>query len=186
MAGRRHIPRCTTEVGQRVKYFYDTEFHEDGTTIDLISIGIVAEDGREYYAISSEFDYERALEHPWLPDNVLVHLPYSAERGGLDLMHPDVKSRCIIRREVTEFLHSTNPQLWAYYSAYDHVAYAQLFGTMMGIPKGLPKRTKDLACLIDTHEAWGFIPGKIGTEHNALDDARWVKLCYDFLMNRRA
>lgn len=33
-----------------MKYFLDTEFHEDGKTIDLISIGIVAEDGREYYA----------------------------------------------------------------------------------------------------------------------------------------
>jgi hypothetical protein len=29
-----------------MKYFYGTEFIEDGKTIDLISIGIVAEDGR--------------------------------------------------------------------------------------------------------------------------------------------
>src|SRR4051812_11038169 len=35
----------------RMKYFYDTEFLEDGQTIELISIGIVAEDGREYYAV---------------------------------------------------------------------------------------------------------------------------------------
>ena len=53
-----------------MKYFLDTEFLE-GTqkkrflgipygdtlnTIDLISIGIVAEDSREYYAISKEFN----------------------------------------------------------------------------------------------------------------------------------
>jgi hypothetical protein len=54
-----------------MKYFIDTEFLE-GTqkesfpislfrkqtppTIDLISIGIVAEDGREYYAISKDFN----------------------------------------------------------------------------------------------------------------------------------
>lgn len=52
-----------------MKYFLDTEFLE-GTqkkfigrtkpTIDLISIGIVAEDGREYYAISSEFNLKEA------------------------------------------------------------------------------------------------------------------------------
>ncbi len=30
-----------------MRYFLDTEFYEDGKTIDLISIGIVAEDGRE-------------------------------------------------------------------------------------------------------------------------------------------
>jgi hypothetical protein len=28
-----------------VRYFYDTEFLEDGKTIELISIGIVCEDG---------------------------------------------------------------------------------------------------------------------------------------------
>ena len=54
-----------------MKYFYDTEFIE-GTkktwwgkttppTIDLISIGIVDEDGREYYSISKEFD----LDYAW-------------------------------------------------------------------------------------------------------------------------
>jgi hypothetical protein len=57
-----------------MKYFLDTEFLE-GTqdknflgfsygktkpTIDLISIGIVAEDGREYYAISKEFNLKEA------------------------------------------------------------------------------------------------------------------------------
>jgi len=52
------------------KFFYDTEFIE-GTqsllfgrktppTIDLISIGIKAEDGREYYAISKDFNIKEA------------------------------------------------------------------------------------------------------------------------------
>lgn len=48
-----------------MKYFFDTEYIEDFHKplfgrrrhfIDLISIGIVAEDGREYYAISKDFD----------------------------------------------------------------------------------------------------------------------------------
>lgn len=53
-----------------MKYFLDTEFLE-GTqkkwfnketvpTIDLISIGIVAEDAREYYAISKDFNLKEA------------------------------------------------------------------------------------------------------------------------------
>lgn len=58
-----------------MNYYIDTEFIEDFTNgiqlpsfrrhkvhyIDLISIGIVAEDGREYYAVSKEFD----LKHVW-------------------------------------------------------------------------------------------------------------------------
>ena len=43
-----------------MRFFYDCEFIEDGTTIDLVSIGVVGEDGREFYAVSTEFDPERA------------------------------------------------------------------------------------------------------------------------------
>ena len=47
-----------------MKYYLDTEFHEykkNGIdTIELISIGIVAEDGREYYAISKDFNLKEA------------------------------------------------------------------------------------------------------------------------------
>jgi hypothetical protein len=58
-----------------MKYFLDTEFLEGPqkekfpislfrkqtpNTIDLISIGIVAEDGREYYAISKDFNLKEA------------------------------------------------------------------------------------------------------------------------------
>ena len=55
--------------------YIDTEFHEYAKqpklfgfipvgkpipTIDLISIGLVDQDGREYYAISNEFDVDDA------------------------------------------------------------------------------------------------------------------------------
>lgn len=63
-----------------MKYFLDTEFHEYKkkplfskgiNTIELISIGIVAEDGREYYAISKDFDIKKAWDNEWLRQNVL-------------------------------------------------------------------------------------------------------------------
>ena len=52
-----------------MKYFIDVDFHEYKKkplfgkavdTIELISIGIVAEDGREYYAISKDFNLKEA------------------------------------------------------------------------------------------------------------------------------
>lgn len=83
-----------------MKYFLDTEFLEGPQkekfpislfrkntppTIDLISIGIVAEDGREYYAVSKDFNLKEAWnrfdwkhdlgEEPvkvyWIRENVL-------------------------------------------------------------------------------------------------------------------
>src|ERR1700728_871840 len=43
-----------------MKYWIDTEFIERPYTIDLISVGLVAEDGREFYAESSEVDWTKA------------------------------------------------------------------------------------------------------------------------------
>ncbi|MGL5060915.1 MAG: hypothetical protein ACRC62_13145 [Microcoleus sp.] len=56
-----------------MKYWFDTEFIEDGRTIDLISIGIVAEDDREYYAINYDCDFSKASD--WVRENVLSKLP---------------------------------------------------------------------------------------------------------------
>lgn len=69
-----------------MNYYLDTEFLEYKKqpkvlglkvgkpidTIELISIGIVAEDGREYYAICNEFDVEAAWDNEWLRENVLL------------------------------------------------------------------------------------------------------------------
>lgn len=69
-----------------MKYFIDTEFHEykkrvgligfkkEVETIDLISIGIVCEDGREYYAINKDFDIKSAWNNVWLRENVLSEI----------------------------------------------------------------------------------------------------------------
>jgi hypothetical protein len=64
------------------KYFLDTEFIEGFHKpllkkkrhfIDLISIGIVAEDGRKYYAVSKDFDLDYVWynKDTWLKENVL-------------------------------------------------------------------------------------------------------------------
>ncbi|MES2395794.1 MAG: 3'-5' exoribonuclease [Bacteroidota bacterium] len=61
-----------------MKYFIDTEFIEGFHKplfgkkrhfIDLISVGIIAEDGREYYAVSNEFNRKNADK--WVDDNVV-------------------------------------------------------------------------------------------------------------------
>ena len=56
-----------------IRYFLDTEFIEYGSTIELISIGIVSSDLREYYAINWECDFTKAND--WVQENVLTQLP---------------------------------------------------------------------------------------------------------------
>src|SRR5919112_2668747 len=76
------------------RFFYDCEFIEDGRTVDLVSIGVVDEHGREFYAVSTEFDAARAV--PWVRRHVLDKLPSPADKAW--------RSRERIRDELYEFL----------------------------------------------------------------------------------
>lgn len=56
------------------RFFYDTEFIEEPGYLDLISIGIVDEDGnREFYAGNADCNFDRAND--WVRKNVYVCLP---------------------------------------------------------------------------------------------------------------
>jgi hypothetical protein len=55
-----------------MKYWLDTEFIAWPCTIDLISIGLVADDGREFYEESREVDWSKAS--PWTLENVRPQL----------------------------------------------------------------------------------------------------------------
>lgn len=167
------------------RYSYDTEFLEDGTTIELISIGIVADDGREYYAVNRDAPWKRIYKHRWLCDNVVPslpqirgdrrnHVPVRSNPYALDFQHRDMKNRLAIGSDVQRFLLSGEsvPDLWAYYAAYDHVALCQLFGAMIDLPSGIPMYTHDLMQEID--RVGLEPPEQESGHHNALDDARWV------------
>lgn len=171
---------------------FDTEFLEDGRTIELISIGMVREsDGAEYYAVSLDMPLERIEAHQWLRAHVVPSLPL---RGGAPFLwdrdHPDyqhVKTRKRIAIEVRDFIRAApDPQLWAFYSAYDHVALAQLFGPMIALPDGIPMWTNDLKqeCERLGNPPLPTLAG--GAQHNALHDAREVLMRLGWLRDYAA
>jgi hypothetical protein len=172
-----------------MKYFYDTEFIEDGKTIDLISIGVVAEDGRSYYAISTEFNPRRASQ--WVKENVLAHLPERRVNLSDVSVSPRMKedslawkSRKQIRADLLSFIgDDPRPEFWAYYADYDHVALCQLFGTMMDLPKGWPMYTRDIKQLC-VSVGNPKLPEQGKGEHHALADARWNRQAHEFLAAR--
>lgn len=163
-----------------MRIFYDTEFLENGKTIELISIGMVAENGREYYAVNRNMPKRRIRKHDWLMKNVVPGLPKaSGDERNMQigwLFNPydrAVKPLRQIADEVRDFIRATSPtpQLWAWYGAYDHVALAQLFGPMIDLPSGIPMWTNDLR---QECERLGNpqLPEQSGGVHNALADAR--------------
>lgn len=149
-----------------MKYFFDTEFYEDGYAIHLISIGIVGEDGREYYAETTSA-LPLAQKNLWLIQNVLPHL------SGPYLFRGE------IAKEIIAFV-GEKPEFWAYYADYDWVALCQLYGSMIDLPEGWPMFCHDLKqyamfANIDS------IPIEQKNEHNALADARWVRDGYNYV-----
>jgi hypothetical protein len=149
------------------RYFYDCEFIEDGRIIDLVSIGVVDEHGREFYAVSTQFDPTRAV--PWVRRNVLDRLPSPGD--------PVWRSRERIRDDLYDFLlepvrdrPGERIDLWAWYAAYDHVALAQLWGAMPALPREIPRFTKDLRQLWDD-QGRPPLPSS-ADRHDALVDAR--------------
>ena len=145
------------------RYFYDTEFIENGTTIELISIGVACEDGREYYAISTEFDPARAGN--WVRRHVLDKLPSPGDKAW--------RNRRVIRDELVAFFGAGDGdvELWAWYAAYDHVVLAQLWGTMPELPRSIPRFTKELRQLWEDAD-FPVIPDSGPEQHHALADAR--------------
>jgi hypothetical protein len=185
-----------------VKYWFDTEFHEDGRTIDLISIGVVAEDGRQYYAVSLDFNRVLAFDHPWLAENVLPHLPWMSlppttplqwATADVDLDSGWWKHREKIRDDLLRFCDPEQygkPEFWAYYADYDWVALCQLFGRMIDLPNGWPMYCRDLKQEADRKEADFRIrvpeyklqlPPQDSQEHHALADARWNRVVWEYL-----
>jgi hypothetical protein len=147
-----------------VRYFYDAEFIDDGYSIELISIGVVAEDGREYYAVSTEFNPDRAGS--WVRANVLPKLPPPASQLW--------RSRSQIRSDLETFFDVDGPEpieLWAWVGAYDHVALCQLWGPMTHLPPRIPRFTHELRQLWEQHGS-PRMPRRSTNVHDALVDAR--------------
>lgn len=191
-----------------MKYFLDTEFIEDGQTIDLISIGIVAEDGRELYLLNYDCDHSKANE--WVKENVLKHLPpkpllriypsveafIESEEGkqgwrNKKTIADEILKFCLWRPTGFVSYDSFNnvninnydrlePEFWANYGAYDWVVFCQLFGTMIDLPTGFSMFINDiqqLAADLGNPE----LPRQKNQIHNALSDAYYVKMLYEYL-----
>jgi hypothetical protein len=182
----------------RIKYFLDSEFIENGETIDLLSIALVCEDGRSFYRQHAGAKFQNASD--WVWRNVFPHLQHFHMRGDRSCNERPIasglghktqcyaddcpwRSRGEIRDEVREFCDVEKcgkPQFWGYYADYDWVAFCQLFGSMISLPKGFPMYCRDLKQWCDSLGN-PDLPKQGKDEHSALLDAQWNKSTWEFL-----
>jgi hypothetical protein len=163
-----------------VRFFLDTEFYENGTTIELISIGVVAEDGAEFYRVVDGFNWDRFENDHWLVKNVWPHL-IGAHRAGRADIARDLATFVLQRSDRGD--HLRRPEFWAYFGAYDWVALIQLYGTFFSTPYYWPRLFHDVGTLRK------LLPERLRPartelrpselpEHHALADARRCRRLY--------
>lgn len=159
-------------------------------------MGVVCEDGREYYAINYDCDWEEADD--WVKENVLKQLPRKPrileyqDNSDYYSLQQGLKRRVYIAQDLMGKIWDGwvggyfnipkygTPEIWGWYPSTDWVCFYQLFGKMVDIPKGLPWRPNDIEQL---RESLGSpeLPKQVEGEHNALSDANYHKNLWEYL-----
>ena len=157
--------------------YFDTEFTGLQQDTDLISIGLIDEKGREFYAELT--DYRKELIDDWLQENVIKNL-----LGGIEYQ----SNKELLKYQIYNFLEPYDKvEMWSDCLAYDWVLFNDIFGSAFNIPANVYYIPFDICTLFKikginpdiSREEFSGISQK---KHNALCDARIIKVCYEKLM----
>ena len=179
-----------------MKIFFDTEFTglHKGTT--LISLGMISEDGKKFYA---EFDdYDRSQVTDWINQNVLAHRWCLSGRFDWDIPSYYVygdKGR--VKHILSQYLEQFDEvELVSDCSNYDMTLFIDIFGTAFDLPKNVCPVCYDLnQDIAKFHEVNGRTAFDIsreeilnthnikilGQKHNALYDAEVIMALYNII-----
>jgi hypothetical protein len=193
-----------------MKVFFDTEFTGLHQNTSLISIGLISEDGRTFYAELN--DYDESQVDDWIKQNVINNLifpeppegqqdHYSARRSknnpvGKNLYKDysvDLRGRTGDVKTAIEIWLSQfdSVEMWSDCLAYDWVLFNQIFGHAFNIPKNVYYIPFDICTLfkingidpdISREFYAGLSEGVNDVKHNALHDAKVIRACYEKLM----
>jgi hypothetical protein len=179
-----------------MKLYLDSEFtglHQHST---LISLGLITETGKTFYA---EFnDYDKSQVTPWIKNNVIKNLKFNNYKTKIT--HPSKKdtnikdSTEVIRSELLKWLESfyTQFEIWSDLLPYDWVLFCELFGGALNIPSCIYYIPFDLCTLfeinnidpdINREEFAGVTLTK--RKHNALFDAYVIRLCVEKILKNK-
>jgi len=168
-----------------MRIFFDTEFTGLHKNTTLISIGLVSDNGEEFYA---EFtDYNKHQVDEWLQTNVIDNLviPDELTKQKINNFKGDMNYiQQKLRIWLSQFEHV---EIWSDCLAYDWVLFNHIFGHAFNIPKNVYYIPFDICTLfkikgIDPDINREEFAGIEGNKHNALHDAKVIKACYERLI----
>lgn len=191
-----------------MKVFFDTEFtglHKDTT---LISIGCIAENGKTFYAELT--DYDKSQVDDWIKQNVIDNTVLLSEFHENENFFRDQGTKLLfnyialfkadtfahgdketVRAALSDWLSQFDKvEMWSDCLSYDWVLFNDLFGHAFNIPKNVYYIPFDICTLFKLRDVDPDISREefVGindkdNKHNALHDARIIKLCYEKLMS---
>ena len=175
----------------------DTEFTGLHQRTTLISMALYVDDSTYFYA---EFnDYSAKQVTPWIQENVISKLQinqvYTFVKDGEKVTMKGNKSQ--IKKSLKVWLMQFDAvEIWADVLAYDWVLFCNLFGGALKIPENIFYAPFDIATLFRSKalivpngkyngdiSRFTYASVKVdGKQHNALEDAKVSKICYEKLM----
>lgn len=172
-----------------MKIFFDFEFTALSQNASPISLGMISEDGRQFYA---EFmDYDREQVSPWVKENVLPKLRLQELDGLPVLKAPSIWQIIGTRRQVEILLRDWLSQfdrveMWGDVLAYDWILFLELFegDPERKLPRNVFYIPFDISTLMKSKgidpdiDRETFSGLSLLDKHNALDDARMIRECY--------
>lgn len=172
-----------------MKIFFDTEFTGLHKNTTPISIGLISENGDKFYA---EFiDYDISQIDDWLRNNVLSNLKGSKYDNDYNTPEWYFKgNKAFIKEKLEVWLSQFDEvEMWSDCLSYDWVLFCDIFGHAFNIPNNVYYIPFDICTLfkikgidpdISREEFAGVT--KNNNKHNALFDAKVIKLCYEKLI----
>lgn len=183
-----------------MKIFFDTEFTGLVQNTKLISIGMIDENERAFYAEMDNLDI--ASIDPWIVNNVLEHtILYGTSTLGEILHRDDTFVTCGSYEELAKCINKwfeiyDTVELVSDVSHYDMVLFCELFGGALNLPKKIVPDCynicQEIAKFYNCTMAEAFDKSREdfildfyslpdGLKHNALGDAKVIKLIYKIL-----
>lgn len=183
-----------------MKVFFDTEFTGLHQNTTLISIGLISEDGKTFYAESR--DYDKSQVDDWIQENVINNLTLTKKMERLIEKDENFAEwhdgSCVcfayspaIKNQLEIWLKQFDKvEIWSDCLSYDWMLFCQLFGHAMNVPEHVYYIPFDLCTLFKvkgvdpdiSREAYAELEDASNRKHNALHDAMMIKKCYDRVM----
>jgi len=174
----------------KTKIFFDTEFTGLHQNTTLISIGLISECGKSFYAELT--DYDKGQIDEWLQNNVISNLilPKNLGLGSKGVgVEGFVGNSSFIKEELIKFLTQFEEvEMWSDCLSYDWVLFNQIFGHAFNIPKNVYYIPFDICTLFYSKGIDPDISREKFAEmmddskkHNALWDAKVIKGCFEKL-----